>query len=172
LDVYGEGRGCNQLTGRFEVQEALFGPSGEIWAFAATFEQHCEGADAALFGEIRVANPPPPLECGLMINDQGTLYSRTSLVTVRGTTPCNRVNDVTVSGTVTQGSGPGAVRASFVTQNSSALEWIVTVAADNHRRFLRTQPVLVHALVTAVDAYYGTEVTLAEAEASVTLMTS
>jgi hypothetical protein len=169
LEVVGEGRGCNALTGRFEIQEARFGPSGEIWAFSATFEQHCEGADPALFGEIRVANPPIALECGATINDQGLINRQTGQVTLRGTAPCNHVNDVEVSGTVTQGSGPGAIHASFVISTSSALEWVVTLAADQHRRFLLTQPVLVHSLVTATDAYYGTEVT-AGAEAVVNLI--
>jgi hypothetical protein len=169
LEVVGEGRGCNTLTGRFEIQEARFGPSGEILAFAATFEQHCEGADPALFGEIRVANPPTPLECGATINDQGLINRQTGQVTLRGTAPCNHVNDVEVSGTVTQLSGPGAVHASFFIGTSSALEWVVTFIADQHRRFIPTQPVLVHSRVTAIDAYYGTVVT-AEAGAVVTLM--
>lgn len=53
LDVIGEGRGCNTLTGRFEVLEASFGTDGSVERFAADFEQHCEGASAALFGSVR-----------------------------------------------------------------------------------------------------------------------
>jgi hypothetical protein len=53
LDVYGDGRGCNMLTGAFEVKEVTAGSAGEILSFRATFEQHCEGAAPALRGEIR-----------------------------------------------------------------------------------------------------------------------
>jgi hypothetical protein len=60
LDVFGDGRGCNTLTGQFDVNELSHAPTGELLIFDATFEQHCEGADAALYGRIRIENPPPP----------------------------------------------------------------------------------------------------------------
>jgi len=64
LDVSGEGRGCNMLTGRFEVLEAVYSATGEVQRFAATFEQHCEDAVPALVGSIlynsTLAPPPPP----------------------------------------------------------------------------------------------------------------
>lgn len=53
LSVSGDGRGCNTLTGRFDVLEAVFGPNGSVDRFAADFEQHCEGATAALRGSVR-----------------------------------------------------------------------------------------------------------------------
>src|SRR5262245_4332780 len=53
LDVSGSGRGCNELTGRFVVLEAQYDGGGNVVKFAADFEQHCEDADAALFGAIR-----------------------------------------------------------------------------------------------------------------------
>lgn len=52
LDVGGNGRGCNELTGRFVVNEAVFDPGGRLKSFDATFEQHCEGASPALHGEV------------------------------------------------------------------------------------------------------------------------
>ena len=64
LDISGEGRGCNTLTGRFEVLEAVYGTTGEVERFAATFEQHCEGGVPALLGSVlynsTVPPPPPP----------------------------------------------------------------------------------------------------------------
>jgi HYR domain len=60
LDVFGDGRGCNTLTGQFDVNELQYAPTGELEVFDATFEQHCEGGSAALFGRIRIENPPPP----------------------------------------------------------------------------------------------------------------
>src|SRR5438132_1051563 len=53
LSVYGDGRGCNTLTGRFVVLEATYGADGKVESFAADFEQHCESAGPALFGSIR-----------------------------------------------------------------------------------------------------------------------
>jgi hypothetical protein len=47
-------RGCNVITGRFDVLEATYGPGDHIQRFHATFEQHCEGSTAALYGEVQV----------------------------------------------------------------------------------------------------------------------
>ncbi len=52
LSVTGDGRGCNTLTGRFRVYEVQFGAGDAVDRFAASFEQHCEGADPALRGVI------------------------------------------------------------------------------------------------------------------------
>jgi hypothetical protein len=53
LDVSGSGRGCNNSNGRFLVRELERDGSGILTRFAAEFEQHCEGATAALRGTIR-----------------------------------------------------------------------------------------------------------------------
>jgi hypothetical protein len=60
IDVFGDGRGCNTITGQFDVNELSYTPAGDLLVFDATFEQHCEGGPAALFGRIRIENPPPP----------------------------------------------------------------------------------------------------------------
>jgi hypothetical protein len=59
LDVYGDGRGCNTVTGRFTVHEATWGPDGKPTVFAATLEQHCDGGTPALFVEIRIGSTRP-----------------------------------------------------------------------------------------------------------------
>ena len=59
LDLSGEGRGCNELTGSFTIIKAVFGPQGYVQTFDATFEQHCEGGNPAARGEIHISNPPP-----------------------------------------------------------------------------------------------------------------
>ena len=71
LSISGSGRGCNTLTGRFDVLEAVYDPAGRVLRFAADFEQHCEGMEPALFGGVRyhstIAAPPvklPPAKCG------------------------------------------------------------------------------------------------------------
>lgn len=58
LSVDGDGRGCNELTGRFVIHDLVLGATGFVDRLRATFEQHCEGASPALTGEISVvANP-------------------------------------------------------------------------------------------------------------------
>ncbi len=54
LSVSGNGRGCNTLTGRFEILEINRRADGSIQNFAADFQQNCEGGSAALFGIVRV----------------------------------------------------------------------------------------------------------------------
>jgi hypothetical protein len=58
LDVYGDGRGCNTVTGRFTVNELLLTGTGDIRRFDADFEQHCGGYNPALIGKIRIENGP------------------------------------------------------------------------------------------------------------------
>jgi len=59
LDVSGTGAGCNQLTGRFTVLEAVYSGNA-IVSFAADFEQHCESSTAPpLFGSIRINSTIP-----------------------------------------------------------------------------------------------------------------
>ncbi|RIL05128.1 MAG: hypothetical protein DCC71_11550 [Proteobacteria bacterium] len=53
LSVFGSGRGCNTLTGWFEVLEHEVDARGRLRRFAADFEQHCEGAAPALRGSVR-----------------------------------------------------------------------------------------------------------------------
>jgi hypothetical protein len=53
LSVYGAGRGCNTLTGNFDVLKASYNSSNVLLGFSANFEQHCEGGVPALFGWLR-----------------------------------------------------------------------------------------------------------------------
>lgn len=57
LDVYGDGRGCNEVVGRFTVRDIGVDGSGNVNKFWVTYEQHCEGATPALIGEIRINEP-------------------------------------------------------------------------------------------------------------------
>ena len=65
LSVYGDGRGCNTLTGSFEVKEVVYGTDAfgkvTVLSFRASFEQHCEGFAVAARGEIRY-NATVPIE--------------------------------------------------------------------------------------------------------------
>jgi hypothetical protein len=53
LAVDGNSRGCNTLTGNFQVLKAGYNASSALQSFSANFEQHCEGASPALFGWLR-----------------------------------------------------------------------------------------------------------------------
>lgn len=52
LSLYGDGRGCNTLTGSFTVLSSSYSQTGDLLALHATFEQHCEGGPLAATGEI------------------------------------------------------------------------------------------------------------------------
>lgn len=103
MDISGDGRGCNMLNGRFEVLEAVFGPAGYVERFHATFEQHCEGAEPALRGEIQIVNPPPPpvLTISVVLDVKG-LVDRGGTATIRGTVSCSAATTVSLSGQLSQ----------------------------------------------------------------------
>lgn len=52
LELSGAGRGCNVVTGRFDVFEVKYGSDGVVSRINATFEQHCEGKTPALRGQL------------------------------------------------------------------------------------------------------------------------
>jgi hypothetical protein len=56
LDISGMGRGCNELSGTFTVDEIAFDPDGTLRTFRVRFEQHCEHSAApALRGTFAFA---------------------------------------------------------------------------------------------------------------------
>jgi len=57
--VGGDGRGCNKIAGSFVVRELGTNASGAVNKLWLTYEQHCEGGKAALFGEVRLGYAPP-----------------------------------------------------------------------------------------------------------------
>jgi hypothetical protein len=103
LAVFGNGVGCNTLNGRFEVLEASFGPAGYVERFHATFEQHCEGIEPALRGEIKIVNPPPPpvLSISLVPDVRGTV-DRSGTATIRGVVTCSTPTTISLGGQVRQ----------------------------------------------------------------------
>jgi hypothetical protein len=59
LDVFGDGRGCNTVEGRFVVDDATYDGNGDVLTFSARFEDHCEGGAAALFGVLSYNSTAP-----------------------------------------------------------------------------------------------------------------
>ena len=127
LSWYGEGRGCNTLTGWFVVDSISFS-NGSLTAVDLRFEQHCEGGAPALHGAVHWAandptvppgpqNPPP---AGLWAPAQGSTpasgsyvylesnsgdyiglgntYTYTGSDAILGVTSANRMLSVSVTG--------------------------------------------------------------------------
>jgi hypothetical protein len=55
IDLGGDGRGCNTITGAFQVHSLRWADDAGLSDFLATFEQHCEGGPAALRGCVHFA---------------------------------------------------------------------------------------------------------------------
>jgi hypothetical protein len=53
LDVFGDGRGCNQSSGTLTIGSITFNEQGQVTGLKAKFEQHCENGVPALHGTIR-----------------------------------------------------------------------------------------------------------------------
>lgn len=65
LDWHGEGRGCNTLSGSFNIDSVTY-DTGNLTAIDLRFEQHCEGGSTALRGAIHwrtgdTTEPPGPV---------------------------------------------------------------------------------------------------------------
>ena len=92
LDVSHDSFGCNQTSGSFTVLQASYAGYGYLLRFHATFEQHCEGAAAALHGEIDIVNPTPPpaptASAQLSVDLQGQLTNHGAAI-VHGTVSCS-----------------------------------------------------------------------------------
>ena len=60
LSLSGNGRGCNRLSGRFDILEIEYDSTGlNIIKFAADFEQSCETFMPPLYGSIRINSDIP-----------------------------------------------------------------------------------------------------------------
>jgi hypothetical protein len=132
LDVWGNGRGCNAVAGSFTVTQISFHAGGTIDSLDASFEQHCEGAEPALRGELHIVNvpPPPPLTIGLAFEPSGSASS-TGTATVRGTLTCNTPTTVYLFGTLTQKVTRFAVASgnfSSAVECSGTTPWQATIS--------------------------------------------
>ena len=122
LDIGGQARGCNTALGRFDVLEILYAPDGSVTRFAADFEQHCEGRDAALFGAVRynsnVASTAPfggirGYSLTLVPDPHGTI-SGSGLLCGAGSTSCSTTFASPVDVALVATTGPGYVFAGWI----------------------------------------------------------
>ena len=104
LDFWGDGRGCNTVAGRFDVEAIKISSFGYVERLKANWELHCEGAEPGLFGTVDITNPPPPpgLEITLQMNTQGAVNRVNGRATVGGIVTCNKAATVYVNGYLTQ----------------------------------------------------------------------
>ena len=59
VDFGGDGRGCSMITGTATIHAFDFIPENQaLKHFRASFEQHCQGAPAALRGEVAILADP------------------------------------------------------------------------------------------------------------------
>lgn len=59
LNFSGTGRGCNTLTGRFDVFEVSYNSEGVVETLNASFVQNCDASTGALRGTISYKLTPP-----------------------------------------------------------------------------------------------------------------
>lgn len=98
MDVSGDGRGCNTLTGSFTVNSATFTGDGSMRTASVTFEQHCEGGTPALRGTLEFRAGDNTAPAPWMVGSGGGAGTPSPLGPATGS-----------SGTVgTPGGGPGA----------------------------------------------------------------
>jgi hypothetical protein len=141
LEVFGQGRGCNTLTGNFTILDATYGPFGYLESFDATFSQHCEQAAPALHGEIKLSTPPPPpaLALNIAANATGTV-TRSGTVTVRGTVTCTQPVTLSLTGSASQTlHGKKTAMAQFSTTSTCTPTmggtWQATLASSTGNAF-------------------------------------
>ncbi|MEH2256223.1 MAG: Ig-like domain-containing protein [Nostoc sp.] len=71
LDVSGDGRGYNSLTGQFTVNQIVYGSGSEILNFDATFQEYGDGdpASKSFKGRIQYYATPNNLVAGVLTNE-------------------------------------------------------------------------------------------------------
>jgi len=136
LDVFGDGRGCNTLTGSFTVTQIAFDDAGAVQRFDADFVQHCEGAEPALRGHVHLvsAPPPAPLTIAIGLASKGRVDRVSGTATVSGTITCNKPASVWLSGTLTQRANRFAQASgtfSRQVQCSGTTSWEAPVRSSN-----------------------------------------
>jgi hypothetical protein len=135
MDIYGDGQGCNTILGKFDVDEVAYWSNGDVRAFQATFEQHCEGGLPALFGRVRFETQQP-LEVSVAIRSDGTVSSRTTLATISGTVTCSRNAPLQIRFTLTQTQGKIDVTGTVLIDLecvAPSVPWSVSVSPSSGR---------------------------------------
>ncbi len=91
LDLDGESRGCQTVSGRFVVDKLELDAAGDPQQLSAQFEFHCEGFAPAVVGAINFGTPAHLMSLSADSVDFGTVGKRSAVqivtVTNNGTSP-------------------------------------------------------------------------------------
>ena len=101
LEVTADGRGCSQVDSTFTVDAVTFGPNGYLQTLDASLEQYCDGALAALRGDLHIANPAP-LQLDLTVNPDGIVSPVSGEAIISGTYSCSQNTTLRMSGRLAQ----------------------------------------------------------------------
>jgi hypothetical protein len=175
IDVFGDGVGCNQTSGTFTVNEAVYGPNHYVQTFDATFTQFCDNATAPLTGEVSIANPPPPPPLALTetVDSRGSVDHVSGQTTVTGTVSCSEPVMVFLNGTVVERvnrfaqAQAGFSQSIACTPSGSPFAWSGVMTSSNSVPF-GPGKAAVGVTAQAADPAFGTQVTQ-HVDATVTL---
>jgi hypothetical protein len=167
LNLASNDRSCDTLTGSFAIQDVVFGPQGYVQTLDATYEQHCEGATAALRGEVHIANPtaPPLLSLGLQVSTSGTASKLDGNAEVSGQVTCSEAASVTVFGVVTEVAHKVIIRAGYATTVActpgALADWSATAVPTDTTPFQKGK-VVVDTTASAIDQTYSVGVSTSQ----------
>ena len=154
-----QGFTCQTITGQFDVLDIEF-TNGVLSRLDVTFEEHCNGATAALTGElIFTPTPPlPPLSLNVTVDRTATVNNTAGYMVATGTVTCNQFDWTTVLIDLTQDHGVDFV-SGFVSVScspGSVAGW--TIFANESVPF-QLGATKASAFAFAEDANNGTEAT-------------
>lgn len=160
IELGGSGGVCDTIAGSFTVDNVEFGPYGYVEKLDATYEQRCDGAEAALRGEVHVTNPPAPpaLDLGLSVSTDGTASTVSGNATVHGSVTCTQATTVTITGYLVQTKRKVVVRGRYNAEVScmpgTPAAWTATAVPDDSTPF-RKGAAQADSQADAWDSYYG-----------------
>ena len=129
LEVYGNGRGCNQVFGSFTVQKILTDPSGNVFALDASFTQNCEFPTAVpLTGAVRYNARPVQPTISLTASPSSATHYQPVTLTATLTAPTTTVS----GGSVTFEDGTTALGTVAVDSSGTASLTTSSLAPGGH----------------------------------------
>ena len=169
LSLSGDGRGCNTLTGRFDVLEVTFGPNGFIERFtrdlSSTARRRCgvirRGADCE-------PAPPPPLQISLTIHTSSQVDRQSGKVRLTGTIKCSIPADVGVTAVLTQRLNRFSLATAnanlFAPCSSTSSPWTLDLTPQGNVPFGNGMAQL-DLVASGYDSYYGVFVNISRSYA-------
>ena len=148
---------CQTITGQFDVLNIQY-TNNTLTYLDVTFEEHCDGAAAALTGEFIYTPPPPlpPLSLAVQIHKTGTVDQANNYVSASGTVTCNQYVYTMVSVELDQdstGVNPGIGWVNVSCRPGKPAKWTITASP-----FTPFQPgaATASAYASGKDGYAGT----------------